>query len=55
MSISALTDFITVSGLIGSALYDDKKLENFSQERGVHRGIAQKPVETFAADSVRTS
>jgi hypothetical protein len=30
MSISALTDFIMASGLIGSALYDDKNWENFS-------------------------
>ncbi|CAH2808622.1 MAG: hypothetical protein CBARDCOR_6619 [uncultured Caballeronia sp.] len=55
MSISAFTDFITVSDLIGSALYDGKNRENFSQGRGAHRGIAQKSSRTFAADSVRTS
>jgi hypothetical protein len=30
MSISALTDFIMASGLIGSALHNDKNRENFS-------------------------
>jgi hypothetical protein len=49
MSISALTDFIAVSGLIGSALYDDKNRENFSQRCDARRGIAEKPVEIAEA------
>jgi hypothetical protein len=45
MSISALTDFIAVSGLIGSALYDDKKSKNFSQS-AARIAIAFKPVDS---------
>jgi hypothetical protein len=54
MSISALTDFIAVSGLIGSALYDDKNLENFSE--GAARVTAsQKNRLKVRRASVRTS